>query len=76
MSEVKLNSFQNHIILYRRVFVKASNKSQQQEEAARPNNNHKIKHNGQLITKTSPYTPLLYSKTGVYRGIQFFLFLL
>ena len=23
-----------------------------------------------------PYTPLLYSKTGVYRGIHFFLFLL
>ena len=22
-----------------------------------------------------PYTPLLYSKTGVYRGIQFFLFI-
>ena len=30
----------------------------------------------QVRVRRPPFTPLLYSKTGVYRGIHFFLFLL
>ena len=33
-------------------------------------------HENKSVLQTPPYTPFLYSKSGVYRGLQFFLFFL
>ena len=37
---------------------------------------YKFHHENKSVQRRPPNTPLLYSKTGVYRGIHFFLFLI